>query len=73
MTLCHDPYVYFTYFSTTEEAFNDPLNPTARDSFRVFVADEAARTCEDSGTWLPRTNPPKPGSAHSMLIRWTTS
>jgi hypothetical protein len=37
----HEPYVYFTYFLTTEQAFTDPLNPTPRDTFRVFVADDA--------------------------------
>ena len=39
----HEPYVYFTYFLATERSFDDPMNvepPRARDTFRVFVADD---------------------------------
>ncbi len=53
----HDPYLYFTYFLTTEEAFNDPLNPTARDTVRVFVADDSREDLR--GQWhLVASNQP---------------
>ncbi|MCA9168779.1 MAG: hypothetical protein KDB23_13985, partial [Planctomycetales bacterium] len=53
----HDPYFYFTYYMVTEEASKDPLNGTARDSFRVFVADDSAE--DNRGQWhLVASNQP---------------
>ncbi|MDA1178400.1 MAG: NF038122 family metalloprotease, partial [Planctomycetota bacterium] len=42
-----DPYLYFTYLLSTEEAYRKP--GTARDAFRVFVSDNATEAGQ--GQW----------------------
>ena len=67
----HGPYVYFTYFLATERSFDDPTNgepPRARDTFRVFIADDQRELGRGQWHLLASNQPNEVGIDEAGLI-----